>query len=158
MLYSVADCPAKEFAVKPIVMLALSTTLFACQSVPVKRELPPASFTGTKWMLVTERKVDGEQPFLEFGDGAVSGSTGCNRIMGRYVQDSLGAGAIIFSSIASTKRMCADTLMAIEEKVLGVLRSSTNVKVTGDRLRIDGSAGALDFIADKPAPPPAKSS
>lgn len=136
---------------KCLLPLCVPLVLSACLSSPIKREPPPAPFAGTKWMLVTERKLEGELPFLEFGDGAVSGSTGCNRIMGRYVQDSLGAGAIIFSAIASTKRMCADPSMAIEDKMLGVLRTSTNVKVTGDRLRIDGSAGALDFIAHKPA-------
>lgn len=139
---------------KRLLALCLPLVLPACLGSPIKREPPPASFTGTKWSLVTERRVEGEQPFLEFGDGAVSGSTGCNRIMGRYVQDSLGAGAIIFSAIASTKRMCADPLMAIEDKMLGVLRTSTSVKVTGDRLRLDGSAGALDFIAEKPAARP----
>lgn len=145
---------------KPLLILTLPLALAACLSAPVKRDTEPASFTGTRWMLVTERKIEQEKPYLEFGDGAVSGSTSCNRIMGRYVQDSIGAGAIIFSAIASTKRMCADPLMAIEEKMLAVLRSSTNVRVTGNRLRIDGSAGALDFIADKPsgAGAPAKGS
>ena len=37
--------------------------------------------------------------------------------------------------------------MAVEERLLAVLRTSTNVRVTGDALRIDGSAGALDFKA-----------
>lgn len=137
---------------KPVIVALLSLAAAACVSNPVKRDPPAMPFVGTKWMLVTERKVEGEQPHLEFGDGAVSGSTGCNRIMGRYVQDSIGAGAIIFSSIASTKRYCADSLMAIEDKMLGVLRSSTNVRVTGNRLRIDGSAGALDFVAESTGP------
>jgi heat shock protein HslJ len=127
----------------------------ACQMVPVNREPPPLPFTGTKWMLVTERKVTGDVPYLEFGDGAVTGSTGCNRIMGRYIQDTVGAGAIVFSSIATTKRMCGGVSMAIEDRLIAVLRSSTNVRVTGNTLRIDGSAGALDFVADAPpAPPP----
>jgi heat shock protein HslJ len=132
----------------------------ACGIGDVKREPPPLPFVGTKWMLVTERKVTGELPFLEFGDGAVSGYSGCNRVMGRYIQDTVGAGAIVFSSISSTKRLCEDPLMAIESRMLSVLRSSTNVRVTGNALRIDGSAGALDFKAElppaPPAPPPAK--
>lgn len=134
--------------------------LVACPLVPVKREPPPLPFVGTKWMLVTERKVTGELPFLEFGDGAVSGYSGCNRVMGRYVQDTVGAGAIFFSAMSTTKRMCEDALMAIEERMLNVLRSSTNVRVTADMMRIDGSAGALDFKAfvppGQPAPPPSK--
>jgi heat shock protein HslJ len=74
--------------------------------------------------------------------------------MGRYVQDAIGAGAIVFRSIATTKRMCEDPRMAVEERVINVLRSSTNVKVTGNTLRIDGSAGKLDFTAPIPLPPP----
>lgn len=137
-----------------ILPLLLLPLVAACVGAPVNREPPPLPFTGTKWMLVTERAPKGEAPYLEFGDGAVTGSSGCNRIMGRYLQDTVGAGAIVFSSIASTKRMCEDPMMAIEDRLLNVLRSSTSVKVTGDRLRIDGSAGALDFRADaRPAAP-----
>ena len=132
-------------------LLACAGFLAACNG-PAVREPPPLPFTGTKWMLATERAHAGEAPFLEFGDGAMSGSSGCNRIMGRYVQDSVGAGAIVFSSIASTKRLCDAAAMAVEDRLLGVLRTSTNVQVTGDTLRIDGSAGRLDFRAFS-APP-----
>ena len=136
------------------VLLAAGALLAGCPLAPVKREPPPLPFTGTTWMLVTERKLPGDPPHLEFGDGAVTGFSGCNRIMGRYLQDTVGAGAIVFSSIASSKRLCDDVLMAVEERMLNVLRTSTNVRVTGDKLRIDGSAGALDFQAlVSPAPP-----
>jgi heat shock protein HslJ len=135
---------------KKFLALLVLPLLAACPLVPVKREPPPLPFVGTKWMLVTERKVVGEAPYLEFGDGAVTGSSGCNRIMGRYLQDTIGAGAIVFSSIASTKKMCDPVAMAIEDRMLSVLRSSTNVRVTADTMRIDGSAGALDFKAALP--------
>ena len=133
-------------------MLALLTVplLTACPLVPVKREPPPLPFVGTKWVLVTERKLTGELPYLEFGDGAVTGFSGCNRIMGRYIQDTVGAGAIVFSSLATTKKMCDGVAMAIEDRMLAVLRSSTNVRVVVDTLRIDGSAGALEFKAAQP--------
>jgi heat shock protein HslJ len=132
--------------------LALAAALLAsCANAPAVREPPPLPFTGTKWSLVTERKLAGEQPWLEFGDGAVTGFSGCNRIMGRYMQDSIGAGAIVFSTIGASKRMCEDHLMAIEDRMMGVLRSSTSVKVTGNTMRLDGSAGSLNFNAP-PAP------
>lgn len=134
-------------AIRAAALAAVATLLAACQLVPVKREPPPLPFTGTKWVLVTERRLTGEQPWLEFGDGAVSGFSGCNRVMGRYLQDTVGAGAIVFSSVSTTKKLCEDTLMAVEDRMLAVLRTSTNVRVTGDTLRIDGSAGALDFKA-----------
>lgn len=127
------------------VLAAASLSLAACVGAPVKREPPPLSFTGTKWLLVTERKVAGEAPYLEFGDGAVTGYAGCNRIMGRYAQDAVGAGAIVFSSLSTSKRLCDPVSNAIEERVLSVLHSSTSVRVVADTLRIDGSAGFLEF-------------
>jgi heat shock protein HslJ len=132
----------------------LATLAAACANAPAVREPQPLPFTGTKWTLITERKLPGEQPYLEFGDGAVTGFSGCNRVMGRYVQDAIGAGAIVFSTISTSKRMCEDPVMAVEERLIAVLRSSTNVKVTGNTLRIDGSAGKLDFVAPIPEPPP----
>lgn len=141
---------------KRLFALAILPLLAACLGIPVKREPPPLPFVGTKWVLVTERKLPGEPPYLEFGDGAVTGYSGCNRIMGRYLQDAVGAGAIVFSSIASTKRMCDDVLMAVEDRMLNVLRTSTSVRVTGNALKIDGSAGSLEFLGPAPPPPPAK--
>jgi len=141
---------------KRLLALAILPLLAACLGIPVKREPPPLPFVGTKWVLVTERRLAGEQPYLEFGDGAVTGYSGCNRIMGRYLQDAVGAGAIVFSSIASTKRMCDDVLMAVEDRMLNVLRTSTSVRVTGNALKIDGSAGSLEFLGPAPPPPPGK--
>jgi heat shock protein HslJ len=141
---------------KRLFALAILPLLAACLGIPVKREPPPLPFVGTKWVLVTERKLPGEPPYLEFGDGAVTGYSGCNRIMGRYLQDAVGAGAIVFSSIASTKRMCDDVLMAVEDRMLNVLRTSTSVRVTGNALKIDGSAGSLEFLGPAPPPPPGK--
>jgi heat shock protein HslJ len=135
---------------KKLLAFLIVPLLAACPLVPVKREPPALPFVGTKWMLMTERKPAGEAPYLEFGDGAVSGSSGCNRIMGRYVQDTVGAGAIVFSSLATTKKACDEVSMAIEERMLSVLRSSTNVRVAVDTMRIDGSAGGLDFKAAVP--------
>ena len=141
---------------KRLFALAILPLHAACLGIPVKREPPPLPFVGTKWVLVTERRLAGEQPYLEFGDGAVTGYSGCNRIMGRYLQDAVGAGAIVFSSIASTKRMCDDVLMAVEDRMLNVLRTSTSVRVTGNALKIDGSAGSLEFLGPAPPPPPGK--
>ncbi len=129
-----------------LALAAAASLLCACVLPETQREPPPKPFAGTRWLLVTERALP-QAPYLEFGDGAVTGYTGCNRIMGRYVQDAVGAGAIVFSAIASTKRMCDPVAMVVEDRVLAVLRTSTNVRVTGDQLRIDGSAGALDFRA-----------
>ena len=136
----------------PIALAAL-ILLAACEFAPVKREPPPLPFTGTKWMLVTERKLE-KPPYLEFGDGAVTGFGGCNRVMGRYVQDAVGAGAIVFSSIASARMMCEPVLMTIADRILAVVRASTSVHAKANTRQLDGSAGTLRFIAEGTELPP----
>ena len=135
------------------IVAAVLFALAGCEFAPVKREPPPLPFTGTKWMLITERKLE-RPPYLEFGDGAVSGFGGCNRVMGRYVQDAVGAGAIVFSSIASARMMCEPVLMTIEDRILAVLRSSTSVHVKANTMQLDGSAGTLRFVAEGTELPP----
>ncbi len=138
---------------KPIAPLALLVLVAGCNYVPVNREPPPLPFTGTKWMLVTERKLE-KRPYLEFGDGVVTGFGGCNRVMGRYQQDAVGAGAIVFTSIASARMMCEPVLMTVEDRILAVLRSSTSVFVKANTLQLDGSAGTLRFVAEGTELPP----
>ena len=137
-----------------VVLAALAFAIAACNMDP-KREPPPKPFTGTKWLMQHEVPAEGEAPFLQFGDGHVSGYTGCNRLNGRYQQDAVGAGAIVFTQVATSKRMCDARAMTIEARILGVLGSSTSVQVLADTMRIDGSAGKLEFKA-APAPAPAK--
>ena len=130
-----------------VALAALALVLAACNMDP-KREPPPKPFTGTKWLLVVEVPVQGDgAPFLQFGDGHVSGFTGCNILNGRYRQDAVGAGAIVFTQVSTSKRGCEPRAMSIEARMLDVLASSTGVQVIGDAMRIDGSAGKLDFVA-----------
>ncbi len=83
----------KRFRLSALAAMAAAALSGACANAPVNREPPPRPFTGTKWILMTERALSGEAPWLEFGDGAVTGFSGCNRVMGRYLQDTVGAGA-----------------------------------------------------------------
>jgi heat shock protein HslJ len=141
--------------IRPAAFAALVLTVAACNLDP-KREPPPKPFTGTKWLLQLEVPGEGEAPFLQFGDGHVSGYTGCNRLNGRYQQDAVGAGAIVFTQVAITKRGCEPRVMTIEARILEVLGSSTSVGVLADTMRIDGSAGKLEFrAAPVPVPVPA---
>ena len=118
----------------------LALGVAACNMDP-KREPPPKPFTGTKWLLQLEVPAEGEAPYLQFGDGHVSGYTGCNRLNGRYQQDAVGAGAIVFTQVMTSKRGCEPRLMTIEARILEVLGSSTSVGVLADTMRIDGSGG-----------------
>ena len=52
------DDRTREMTVKTFPLALLSLVAAACVSNPVKRDPPPMPFVGTKWMLVTERKVE----------------------------------------------------------------------------------------------------
>ena len=136
-------------------IVTLALPLAACNMDP-KREPPPKPFTGTKWLMQLEVPAEGEAPYLQFGDGHVSGYTGCNRLNGRYQQDAVGAGAIVFTQVMTSKRACEPRIMTIEARILEVLGSSTSVGVLADTMRLDGSAGKLEFrAAPVPVPVPA---
>ena len=71
------------------------------------------------------------QPHLVFaGNGAVSGSDGCNRLMGHWTVED---GVITFSQMASTMMYC--------ESVDTWLRGAVTAYVQGDVLHIADSEG-----------------
>jgi heat shock protein HslJ len=84
---------------------------------------------------------------LVFGtDGAVSGSSGCNRYTGRFEQS--GNQLKLPAALASTRRMCADAAVMDQERAfLMALPASTSVHVEGRRLELRDSSGALQISA-----------
>jgi hypothetical protein len=56
-------------------------------------------FVGTRWEVILELPLAGEQPSFRFGDGRMEGFAGCNRVNARYVQDTVGARAIVIGRI-----------------------------------------------------------
>jgi heat shock protein HslJ len=91
--------------------------------------------------------------YLQFANGYVSGSGGCNRISGTYHLDSVGAGAIVFSRLAGTKVMCPPEIQAGENQMLLVMQGTSSFSIKGalgNELTLSGSAGTMLFIADRP--------
>jgi heat shock protein HslJ len=75
---------------------------------------------------------------LSFADGRVSGRTGCNTFNGSYTQQ---GNTIRIGTIAATRMMCAQDVMAQEREFLKALESAVRWDVQGDRLdmhRADG--------------------
>jgi heat shock protein HslJ len=121
-----------------------------------KSDLPPLPLGGPRWEAVQD-PVPGqrEKAYLQFANGYVSGSGGCNRISGAYLLDSVGAGAIVFSRLAGTKMACAPEVQAGESRMLLVMQGATSfiIKgVLGNELTLSGSAGSMLFVADRPVP------
>ncbi len=83
---------------------------------------------------------------LTFGtDGRVSGTTGCNTLMGTY--NVLDAG-LTFGPLATTRRACVDAALAQQEQTfLQDLSEVTGYAVTGSMLRLNTTSGKVLELA-----------
>ena len=131
-------------------LLAAATILALCACSAPKREPPPKPFVGTKWQVQLELPIEGEQPHFRFGDGRMEGFGGCNRIVARFVQDTVGSRFIAIGRIESGMKACDHSRLAAERRMLEVLQSVSSYSVTGDRMTMTGSAGTLKFRSDPP--------
>jgi heat shock protein HslJ len=112
-----------------------------------KKEPPPKPFAGTRWQVVLEVPLAGEQPSMRFGDGRVEGFGGCSRFAARYVQDTVGARAIAIGRIDIDRRLCEAGAQAAEARMLEVLQSVSSYAINTDILTMSGSGGTLHFVA-----------
>ena len=112
-----------------------------------KKEPPPVPFAGTRWQVVLELPLTGEQPNMRFGDGRVEGFGGCNRFFAKYVQDSIGSRFIALSRIEVDRRLCDPGPKDVEARVLEVLQSVSSYTITLDTMVMSGSGGSLTMRA-----------
>src|SRR5262249_21917519 len=113
-----------------------------------QKEPPPKPFAGTRWQVVLEMPIAGQQPQVRFGDGRVEGFGGCNKFTARYVQDVVGARAIAIGRIEVDRRLCAgSSALFAESRVLEVLQAVSSYTITGDLMVMAGSSGTLRFKA-----------
>ena len=125
----------------------VAAALLAAGCATTQKEPPPKPFTGTRWTVVLELPLAGEQPNFRFGDGRMEGFGGCNQVTARYVQDTVGARAIAIGRLEVGRRFCDPSERAAEERVLSVLQSVSSYSITADTMTMSGSAGSLKFIA-----------
>ncbi|HUP31060.1 MAG TPA: META domain-containing protein [Usitatibacter sp.] len=118
--------------------------LAACGTLN-KKEPPPRSFTGTPWEVVLELPLRGDPPSFRFGDGRMEGFGGCNQVTARYVQDTVGARAIVIGRLEVGRRACDVSARVAEERVLEVLQAVSSYTIIGDTMIMSGSAGSLKF-------------
>ena len=136
-----------------VLVLAATIVLASC-AMQQKREPPPKPFVGTKWVVVLELPIPGEQPWFRFGDGRMEGYGGCNRIIARYVQDTVGSRFIAIGRIDRGTKACDSTAQLAELRVLEVLQAVSSYSITVDAMTMSGSGGSLKFISDPPAEVP----
>lgn len=103
-----------------------------------------AALQGTNWQLRQYRQdatlqeaLPQVEAVLRFNDGSMSGTAGCNRLMGRY---RLAAETLQFdTSIAASMMMCPEPIMAQEQAVVAALQ-----RVAGHRLDEEGALTLVD--------------
>lgn len=135
---------------KPILacaVLAVVPLLSACATRP--KEPPPKPFAGTRWEAQLQIPLAGEKPWVRFGDGLLEGFGGCNRIEGRYVQDSVGAHAIAIGRIETGRHACDRSAQLVEDRWIAVLQMVSSYSITADVMSMTGSAGTLVFRANE---------
>ena len=83
----------------------------------------------------------------EKGQKTVTGFAGCNSIAGGYTL----SGDKVKFVIASTKMMCPEEQMAVEDFLLKALSSANSYRVEGNVLELfDGQTSLADFKAIEP--------
>lgn len=126
-----------------MMLCVLAAALAGCAAT--RKEPPPLPFTGTKWDLVMEVPLAGQQPWVRFGDGRVQGFFGCNEIQGNYQTDTVGARMVAVGRIERSGRLCEANVVATERRLLEVFQSVSSYSITENTMVMVGSGGQLTF-------------
>jgi heat shock protein HslJ len=134
------------------ISILLILILSACSGISQAGEPP---LEGTAWVLTSYNDslpIDGTQTTIQFEDGEVSGSAGCNHYGGSY---QIKGDTIRFEGLYSTEMACMDPpgVMEQEQAYLDLLRSSERIEMSDDLLTIyAGSQEHLIFAKLATAP------
>ena len=118
---------------------------------------PDAALAGTYWRAVA---IDGNptvslpkqrEAHLVFAaeGNRVSGSTGCNRVVGTFTQT---AEVLRFSPMASTKMACPPNLDAQERAFLEAVQATAAAQISGNTLELKDAAGKVRLRFEACAP------
>jgi putative lipoprotein len=125
----------------------------------------PAKLEGREWSLVelggkpANASLDGKTPnlLLNANDRRLSGSGGCNRLVGGY---ELRGQSLHFTPAGLTRMACPEHLMTQEQAFVTALQSTTSYRIVGDTLELSDSSQVLARFkssAASAAVPPATS-
>jgi putative lipoprotein len=121
-----------------VVLLAMACALTANAQAAV-----PAQLSGGEWVVesVGGARAGGDQrAHIAFAtDGKVTGSGGCNRLMGRADID---GAAITFGAIATTRMACAPNVMQQERRLLDAMAATRGYRIADTVLTLHDASGA----------------
>jgi heat shock protein HslJ len=127
----------------------------AAACATTKKEPPPKPFTGTRWEVVLEREPAPQHvPWFTFADGLLEGFAGCSQVTARYVQDTVGAGAIAVGRLnVGRGGACDARAEAVQSHMLEVLQAASSYSIIADLLTMSGSGGTLKLRAAQAGKP-----
>ncbi len=135
---------------------ALLVSYTAAPETLVGDTVPPTespSLTSNPWALasfggpdISLAALEGSSITMTFtADGQVNGSAGCNSYSGSYTVD---GSQLTFSPLATTKRMCPEPVMVLEQAFLGALGKTASYEISdGQLLLLDADGQTLLTLA-----------
>ena len=124
---------------KPIIIAFCALFLSACAVGSLASE---PTLDGITWVLTTyndARPIDGALPTMEFEDGQVSGTTGCNHYSGSY---QIKGDTISFSALSQTEMACMDPEGVMEQE-----RINLELLGSADRFELSDSEDVLTIYS-----------
>jgi putative lipoprotein len=128
----------------------LAVTAFLAMAAAGTRAESELSLSGVTWLaedIGGGGVVDNVASTLRIdSDGKLSGSGGCNRLMGSAKVE---GDTVVFSPPATTRMMCPPAIMDQERKFLDALVKTKRFEIEGSFLRLLGEDGValVRFIA-----------
>ena len=124
-------------------LIALVVLTFAGASAGMAQgTATPARLTGGDWVVQSIGGAsvagDGRGRIAIAADGRVTGSGGCNRLMGRT---DINGESITFSTLATTRMACAPAVMQQERKLLDALQATRSYRLDGAALTLRNVSG-----------------
>ena len=97
---------------------------------------PDAALENTYWKLIgigagpVQVQPNEREAYMLLLDGRVSGSSGCNKVMGSYTQRA--PSELHIGSLDSTRMACLPDVMEQEAALIAVFARATRYRITGD--------------------------
>ncbi len=86
-------------------------------------------------------------PAAQGGENSVNGNSGCNTFFGPYTV--AGDTLSMPGPFGSTRMMCEDPAMQVEQAFLAALEAAQTYQIMGSQLTINTTTGSLVFYADR---------
>ncbi|MCB0195937.1 MAG: META domain-containing protein [Anaerolineae bacterium] len=100
-----------------------------------------ASLAGTSWVL--SNSLPDTRLTVEFGNGTISGSSGCNTFNGSF--STSGSNSISVGQLSTTQAACEEEVMEQEQDYVAALSSAQSYTIAGNTLTITHPGGTLTF-------------